>query len=114
MSTFKVKVVGVTHLPGYPDNLFVLDQISNEGASEPIPAILERDAEHEKDPFAIEVHVPALGELDRIGYLPAKVSARLAPLIDAGEAWKASVTEVRIDSNYPDRPGIELQVERVG
>lgn len=115
---FTVKVVGVTFVPGYPLNLHALASVasstSGTALTEPLTAILRRNPDNPYDANAIEVHVPALGDHAMIGHLPAKnVAARLAPLLDAGETWRASITSVLIDPAHEDRPGISVEVTKV-
>lgn len=122
---FKTKVVGVTFVPGYPGNIFRLNDVAAErfltapakfGQSvnpEPLPAVLVRNPNNEFDANAIEVHVPALGEHGMIGHVPRTVAERLAPLIDSGETWHASITMVQINVDHPNNPGVQLTLDRI-
>jgi len=121
-SSFKTKVVGVTYVPGYPGNLFTLNDIAasrylgefsdSTHEPEPIPALLIRNPANEFDANAIEVHVPSMGDQAMIGHVPAALAARLAPLLDDGEKWGAFIYNVDIDPNHPRNPGLSLSVER--
>jgi len=119
------KVVGVTFVGGYPQNLYRLQDIaatryleapgslSNPGQIEPLPVVLIRNPENPHDTNAIEVHVPALGRSGMIGHVPAGIAARLAPSIDAGAAYHSAVVAVLIHPDNPSNPGIEIRLERV-
>lgn len=112
---FDCTVVGVTFVPGYPDNLLELSKLQffHEHAEEYPVAVLRRNPENLYDANAIEVHVPALGDAGMIGHLPAAVAAKLAPLIDAGERWQAWFTSVRIASEHEDRPGATVTIRKI-
>jgi hypothetical protein len=118
-SQFTVKVVGVSFVAGYPKNVFALDELagrrfisSDDSNPESIAALLVRNPNNEHDPNAIEVHVPDIGSNPMIGHIPASVASRLAPLLDAGESWSASIKTVAIDPNHPQNPGIILSVAK--
>lgn len=110
---FDSKVVGVTFCDGYPDNLHSLEDLAGRAfikGDEGIPAVLIRNPDNPYDENAIEVHVPALGEM--IGHLPRDLSAKLAPLMDDGMEWTAEIESVYINPEHPDRPGIAISVNR--
>jgi hypothetical protein len=112
---FEVKVVGVSFVPAYPDNLWALQGVADEASlkQEPLAAILIRNPDNPYDANAIEVHVPALGdEWAFIGHIVAPVAARLAPELDSGVIWAAEVVDVLINSEHMDRPGISIRCER--
>lgn len=112
-------IVGVTFTAGYPDVIHRLAALASQhmltaGQMEPIPAVLVRNPGNPYDSNAIEVHVPALGDQAMIGHLPGGVARRFAPALDAGAArYRASITEARIHPDHPDRPGIDVELERV-
>ena len=110
-----VPVVGVSFTKHYPTNLHVLQLAANgaEVAGEPLPALLIRNPENPYDANAIEVHVPALGDMAMIGHLSREIAQRMAPRIDQGDRYQATVHWVRINPDHPDRPGIDLRVARV-
>lgn len=115
-SPFATKVVGVSFVPAYPDNLWALDrsQVEAETGGEPLAAILVRNPANEYDSNAIEVHVPALGsDWAMIGHLTRPIAARLAPELDAGVEWQAAVESVLIVPEHLDRPGISIRCERI-
>ena len=114
-SRFSAKVVGVSFVPAYPDNLYVLDQVMHEAAQrqEHLPAILIRNPDNAYDSNAIEVHVPSLGAMGMIGHLTRPIAARLAPEMDAGVRWLARVESVLIAEGHLDNPGISITCARV-
>jgi hypothetical protein len=116
---FASRVVGVTFVEGYPDNLLRLSDAMEEHAAsrahaeEPLPAILRRNPENRHDANAIEVHVPS-AQIGMIGHLPAPLAARLAPVLDSGERWSAGVEAELINRQHMDRPGITtITIERI-
>lgn len=115
-SPFSTKVVGVSFVPSYPDNLYALDRsaIEAERDGEPLVAVLVRNPDNEYDANAIQVHVPALGdEWGFIGHLTRPIAARMAPEIDAGLRWGGYVESVLIEPAHLDRPGISIRCVRV-
>ena len=109
---FSTRVVGVIFVPGYPTNLDSLkvSQEEAEECGEPLAAVLVRNPDNEYDTNAIEVHVPSLGEqAGFIGHLTSPLARRLAPQLDSGEHWGASVEAVLIHPDFPDRPGISIR-----
>jgi hypothetical protein len=127
LSRLQFKVVGLTFVDGYPDNLYRLQEVAAEryltgpsggfgdhDAPEPLPVVLIRNPANEYDANAIEVHVPALGRYGMIGHVPATIAAKLAPLLDSGEEWQAGMTAVLVHPDNPDQPGIEIRCERQG
>lgn len=115
-SPFSTKVVGVSFVPAWPDNLYALSRsaVEAEQDGEPLVAVLVRNPDNEHDPNAIQVHVPALGDnWAMIGHLTGPIAARMAPEMDLGGRWKAEVESVLIHEDYPDRPGISIRLARV-
>lgn len=113
---FYTKVVGVSFVNAYPDNLYALDQAQHEAqqSGEPLSVILVRNPENQYDSNAIEVHIPALGERwAMIGHLTRPIAARLAPEMDAGTRWAAAVESVLIAEGHLDNPGISIRCARV-
>ena len=110
-----IKVVGVTFTPNYPQNLIRLREIAEpaEARGEYLTAILRRNPANPHDANAVEVHVPALGDLGMVGHVPADQAARLAPRMDAGERFAAAVFWVRIDPSAPANPGLSIIVRTV-
>ena len=117
-SPFTAKVVGVSFLNAYPGNIHRLkDLMENRpvtSGEENPAAVLVRNPDNEYDSNAIEVHVPALGDVDGfIGHIMRPVAARLAPELDDGNRWSAEITECVIHPDHPDRPGIVVRFSRV-
>ena len=120
------KVVGLTFVAGYPDNLLRLGLLleaaqkaalgwGDTSSDEPtrLPVALVRNPDNEHDSNAIEVHVPALGRRESmVGHVPRELAARLAPSLDRGDEWDAAVASVLVTPEHPDRPGLEVLVER--
>lgn len=108
-------VVGVSFTPDYPDNLHAVRESLDwwrDAAGhdyEGVSAVLIRNPDNPYDSNAVEVHVPAVGQ---IGHLNRYDAARLAPLVDAGQQFKCWVRDVRINPDHPDRPGIDILVQR--
>lgn len=114
VSPFSAKVVGVSFVPGYPDNLHRLSAASDEARrlGEPLAVVLKRNPKNQYDPNAIEVHVPSLGDGGFIGHLTRPIVARMALEMDAGDVWGAEVGDVLIDPDHMDRPGISINCKR--
>lgn len=111
-------VVGVSFAPTYPENLYALQQVTMTAViwleeQEAIPAILVREPDNPYDPNAVAVHVPTLGHHAAIGHLPRAFAARLAPELDAGAEWQAAISDIKVHPEHPDRPGIEIKLQRV-
>lgn len=112
---WSAKVVGASFVPAYPDNLHQLDamQAEAERSGEPLTVAFRRNPDNPYDGYAIEVHVPALGEeMGMIGHLTRPVAARVAPEMDSGVRWSAAIASVLIDPDFPDRPGISISCAR--
>jgi len=126
-ATRTVKVVGLTFIDGYPDNLHAIADMVLEAQKQTllrwaddgtgdvtVPVILIRNPDNEYDPSAIEVHVPTLGRrASMIGHVPRDLAARLAPSLDRGDAWHVTVAVVLVDPEHPDRPGIEIRLAKL-
>lgn len=115
VDAFSTKVVGVSFTPHYPDNLHDLaaSQERAERNGEPLAVVLVRNPANNYDSNAIEVHVPALGqEMGFIGHLTRPIAARMAPEIDGGTPWAATIESVLIDPDHMDRPGIAIKCVR--
>lgn len=110
-----VKVVGVTFVPSYPSNLLLLRDIAlaAEDQGERLAVLLIRNPANPHDANAVEVHVPALGDMAMIGHIDRENAARLAPRLDAGDRFLAELAWVRIDPAHTDRPGIDVSIARV-
>ncbi len=118
------RVVGVTFVPDYPNNMVRLHEMvqnaagqvgwDNIGGDAGVDAVLVRNPDNEYDENAIEVHVPALGRTSSmIGHVPADLAAKLAPSLDRGDEWAARLDSVLFMDGHSDRPGALLTVEHV-
>jgi hypothetical protein len=108
-------VVGVSFTPGYPDNLHTLSWMQDEAEAkeEPLVVVLVRNPDNPYDSNAVEVHVPALGEMAMIGHLTRPIAARFAcDIDDKGYRFGAQVHWVRINPDHPDRPGVTITAWR--
>lgn len=113
--SFGLKVVGLSFIPGYPDNIYKLyDHVGEpeEMESLMVPVELRRNPENEYDSNAVEIHVPDLGDLSFIGHVPAGLAARLSPELDAGKEFKAHINRILVHPNHRDNPGIDVQIYR--
>lgn len=127
MSTVReFRVVGLTFVDGYPGNVDRLGGLVSEAqtralgwtgeSSGPVdvPVLLVRNPDNEYDENAVEVHVPAMGRgSSMIGHVPRDLAARLAPSLDRGDVWSARIGAVLVDPEHPDRPGVEVMLERL-
>lgn len=112
---FDAAVVGMTHVPTYPENLFEVERLSYEADAmgEPLACIIIRKPDNPADANCCETHVPALGDEGLVGWLPRPVAAKMARLLDAGEVWQGEVSHVRIQSEHLDRPGLTIRLSKV-
>lgn len=125
----KVRVVGISYVDSYPDNLYKLAEVMEQetvtsvrtagswadiGAPAPEgPAVLlVRNPDNQYDTNAIEVHVPSLGRHGMVGHIPAKdgTAERWARRLDAGAIMTGTVTAVAIHPDHLDNPGLEIEV----
>lgn len=126
VTTLTTKVVGLTFVDGYPTNLHNLATIHADTQRHAlgwtdtptgdghVHATLIRNPDNQHDPNAIEVHIPTLGRrASMIGHIPRDLAARLAPSLDRGDDWQATVSAVLVDPEHPDRPGLEVTIQRV-
>lgn len=116
-----VRVVGLTFRKGnYPQNLHRLSEVMTQeqaegirlGILEPeeLTVLLVREPDNPADPNAIQVHVPALGRMGWVGFIPKDIAKRLAFRMDNGHLVQAWVSAVPIDPNHLDKPGLEIRV----
>lgn len=125
---FTFKVVGLTFVEGYPQNLYALqaamqtllprsvDGVSpifagfRENDAEPLPVVLKRRPENPHDTNAIEVHAPQIG---MIGHVPRDVAARWAPDLDTGDKFRTGVAAILVAPGHEENPGISIVAQRV-
>lgn len=100
-----IPVVGVSFIPGYPNNLLEL-QKRHLNRSEDILVTLKRNPDNPYDSNACEVHV---GE-EMLGHIPKDIAARLSPTMDSGVVYKALVFQVRVSPENPNNPGVDIIV----
>lgn len=77
--------------------------------AEPLPVVLIRNPTNPHDSNAIEVHVPAIGQM--IGHVDRGLAATLAPMMDAGWSCRAGVGSVLVSEGHEDRPGVTIVVQ---
>lgn len=93
------------------------DALASDAAAPGSALVLRRDPGNAYDPNAIAVETADGAQL---GFVPRELAARVAPRLDAGEAWSAVVLRERRASPRDPRtglamllaagPGIELNV----
>lgn len=112
IKTRKLRVAGVTFREDYPDNLRQLDMMIDGDDGEYLPVTLVREPDNEHDTNAIKVIVPALEAYfdPWVGFIPADDAARWSPKMDAGAKYQAYVGGVKVSSQNPDKPGLEIIV----
>jgi hypothetical protein len=108
-----VPVVGLTFVQQYPTNLHLLSEIVAALPTEQLPVVLRRNPDNPHDANAVEVHIPALGDMAFVGHVSREVAARLAPGIDKGQRFLAHVYWVRIHPDKPEQPGLDIAIARV-
>lgn len=116
---FAFPVVGVSFIDTYPANVLSLqdsidyttavaaDKLGPLTLGEGPTVVLIREPLNPYDANAIEVHVPTVG---KVGHVPKEIAARLAPSLDSGTHFTASVAAVNVNPEHPDRPGLWVQV----
>lgn len=101
----------MSFVDGYPTNLHKAEmQRLIRGDDATLPATLVRDPGNPHDGNAIRVEISSLTP-PHVGHIPAKLAARLAPLMDSGHPVDAWVDKVLIVDKYDDRPGLLLGFE---
>lgn len=103
------KVVGLSFVDGYPDNILNLEAAmiaSEQHAGDAFIGALVRNPANEFDANAIEVHVVGAG---MIGHLDRHTAAVLAPLLDGGATYTV-VVKPRVDPDHRENPGATVEV----
>lgn len=115
VSPCTLRVVGVSFVPHYPENLHELRDVWDQcwHREERLPVVLRRNPANPHDASAVEVHVPALGERGFIGHLTSPLAKRMAPELDEGIRWECWVEHVLIAPEHMDRPGITIRARRL-
>ena len=114
---YDVRVAGVTFAPNYPSNLVAIGaaaRLRDAEGEPPLDCQLIRNPDNEHDANAIEVHVIGKNRTAMVGHINAKIASQLAPLIDGGEAWTATVMLVAFSPENPEQPGIEIRLRPPG
>lgn len=120
MRRFSTKVVGVSHVPGYPDNILgVLRAATDTGdgfrAEAPPRLFLMADDDNPADDMAVMVVIDkgtvAGVELAsyQLGFLPAPVAGRIRPDL---EEWRIESYEVNVVPSRPGQPGVSVTCVR--
>jgi hypothetical protein len=102
---FVTKVVGVSFSKDYPENIYAL---AKDTAVMNAPCSLVREPDNEHDENSIRVDT-ANGT---IGHLPRLIALIMAPKLDAGEKWNASVHSIVVSSTNVNQPGLKINVWR--
>lgn len=102
-SIIREKVVGMSFLPGYPSNLYLLFDGSPLGRSK--TATLKRNPENKYDENACEVFIGAF----MVGHLPRNLAAEVAPKLDAGENYTMTVS-LLVTPGKEGNPGLAFQL----
>ncbi len=103
-----VKVVGLTFIPGYPENLLNL-AMRGPVNSDNISVFLKRNPVNQYDSNAIEVHVDG----NMVGHIPKDIAARIAPIMDTGVEYKSTLYQIRISYENHSNPGLDILVGEV-
>jgi len=100
---FSTKVVGVSYLEGYPDNLSRLN-----GAR----LVLQREPDNPYDPGAVAVMaLHEDGRSERVGYIGRGLAERLAPSLDQGHQWEIPSWQV-IPAPSGQPGGLNINISR--
>lgn len=102
---FRTKVVGISFSEGYPNNVFALAKDAALMTS-PCQLIREPDNEHDSNAIRIEVNGSA------IGHIPRLIAIALAPRLDRGEKWLASIHSIIVSNENANQPGLKINVWR--
>lgn len=105
LARFKVHVVGVSFIDGYPHNLFELQKRSQDG---PVKLRLEPEPSNPFDGNAVLVCCEEMP----IGHVPAGLASRLSPMLADGTEFSCVLDEVLVSSEAPERPGVVISCER--
>lgn len=102
---FVTKVVGVSFCDDYPNNIYA---IAKDVALMTAACQLVREPNNQHDGNAIRVDVNG----STLGHLPRLISLILAPKIDRGERWIASVHSIIVSQENVNQPGLKINVWR--
>jgi hypothetical protein len=79
--------------------------LASEAAAPGSPLRLRRNPANEHDPNAIEV---LLADGRQLGFVPRELALELAPALDAGESWSATVLREQRASPRDPRTGVTM------
>lgn len=100
-----IRIVGVSFVPAYPDNLLEL-QKTHAARIEWIPLVMTRNPENPYDSNAIEVRYN--GEM--LGHIPKDLAAVISPKMASGDIFTAAVFAVLISPENPRNPGLDILI----
>lgn len=98
--TYRGTVVGVSFVPGYPQNLQALKKTVDVNG--PLGAVIKRAPENQYDSNACEVWVD--GQIF-IGHLSRDLAAEIAPKLDSGSVAAMWITSIGYANNDQSKPG---------
>jgi hypothetical protein len=102
VNELRFKAAGVSFAKGYPQNLL---HVYESGS---IHAVLKRQPDNPYDSNAIRIICVAAG--GSIGHVPREIAEWLAPIMDSGTKIKASLEEVLVNPEHPNRPGAQIRL----
>jgi hypothetical protein len=105
LTPISTKVVGVSFIEDYPQNIFRLSQRYASGESS---VSLERDINNQYDNNAIKVIV----DNEMVGHIPAVLAKFIAPEMDNGVEWFADIESILVSVENMDNPGIKIIIWR--
>lgn len=97
-------VVGLSFVPGYPSNILALQDISDNA-----PVQLVRNPKNPYDSNAVEVRLGGM----MLGHLAKEVAAVVAPNMDDGTVYEASIYQIRVSPENPNNPGLDILLEKM-
>lgn len=99
--TIRGKVVGMSFLPQYPDNLYDLFDYGMGQRT----ATIKRNPQNQYDENACEVWIDHFF----VGHLPRDLAAEVAPKLDAGENYTMEVS-LLVTPGKESNPGLAFQL----
>lgn len=105
VTPISTKVVGVSFIEDYPQNIFRLSQRYASGES---VVALERDPNNQYDNNAIKVVI----DNEMVGHIPAMLAKSIAPEMDRGIEWFADVESILVSVEKMENPGIKIIIWR--
>lgn len=101
-----IPVVGVSFVEGYPANIHKIAELFRQRKGD-VFVQLVRNPENQYDKNAIEVRL----DNRMIGHIPKEIAARIAPAMDRGVQYLASIYQIRISPENPNNPGLDILVD---